>query len=284
MRDSLISYALGALALLLAGPVAWLLTSGIVDASGGHGTTLLHASAVAPALLRGLAAIAIAAAVGTLTARLSGLRGGLWNAGVVLAWAASGLGTVDQVLRARESADGLLTTLAIEAAILAIPITLTAFACWRLSKEQHSHQESWTDLPGTGKATAIVLGVIASAVATGVVAHLAMINNLKGQAIGASALGALTGAVVVALLAPRAPAWCAVGGAMLAGALGPVAAQFITPQGQVSAAIHAWQLLGPARITAMDFAAGSLMGAPIGLWIAGGLLERRSTTEARLAG
>lgn len=284
MRESIMTYGLGLAALLLAGPVAWLLTSGIIDASGAHGTTLLHASGAGLALARGVLAVVIAGAMGVLTARLVGLRAGLWNAGMVLAWGACGLGTIDQVLRAREGSAGLLSLLAIEAGIVAVPVTLAAFACWWLSREQPAQRESWTDLSAGGKASAVGLGVLVGAVAAGVVSHLAMINNLKGQAIGAAGMGAAAGAVVVALVVPRAPAWAAVAGAMLAGVLGPVLAQYLTPAGQVSAAVFSWELLGPARITAMDWAAGAMLGVPMGLWMAGGLLERKSATEAKLAG
>jgi hypothetical protein len=283
MRDSLITYALGLASLLLAGPVAWLLTSSIVDASGGHGTTLLHASGVGASLTRGAGAIVIAGVMGVLTARLVGLRAAFWNCGMVLAWAAAGLGTIDQVLRAREGSQSLLTTLALEAGVVMVLVAGIAVACWKFAREAPARSEGWTDLTFAGRASAVALGAAASAAAAGLVAHFAMINNLKGQAIGAAGMGAAAASVAVALLAPRAPAFAVVTGAMLAGVLGPVVAQFMTPPSQVSPAVFAWGLLGPARITAMDWAAGAMLGAPMGLWIAGGLLERRHAAEARTA-
>ncbi|MCE2924634.1 MAG: hypothetical protein LW822_04150 [Phycisphaeraceae bacterium] len=279
MRRAVATYGLMVAALFLAGPLAWVLTAGVHDPTGGHGgTVLLFAESMPVAFVRGAGASLIAVVVGLLSARLVSLRWGLWNAGVVMAWASAGVGTVDQVLRARGSASGLLGAFAVEGGLLAVLAAGFAFLAGRVARERWGEEEGWSRGKRVGM---IVAAVVASAVGVAVGTRVGMIDNLKGQAIFSVLAGSVLGGILATIVWPRHPAWTVVLGVAVVAVFGPMYAMATVPAGQLVEQIFGGTLVGFARITPMDWAAGALLGTPMGMSIAGGLMGREQVVAGR---
>lgn len=287
MRQSIISNGLMLVALLLAGPLAWLLTSRVLDATGGHGSSLLLSASPTSGLLRGIGAILLAGVIGVITTRLVTLRWALWNSGVVLAWAAAGLGTADSIVRARggtpAAAQSMLTTSAIETAIIGVLIVALAILVERLRADKALQQYDDADETPAKRIGMIAASGLAAGGTVAIVTLIVMINNLKGQAIFSVAAGSAVGAVVAGLVRPRGPLWVVIAGAVLAGTVGPIVVKFLVVPSQLVEQIYAVTLPGIARVTPMDYAAGAMLGTPIGVWLAIGLIEKAEDAHASKA-
>ena len=128
MRQAVIQNTLFCVALFVLGPLAWLAVRGLIDADGGHGTTLLHNSSIVRAVIGGLIVLAIAMVAGVLGARLVSIKGALLDAGVVLAWGAGGLGSALSVARVYGGGTGVagaFKLMSIEAAALGVRVRLS---------------------------------------------------------------------------------------------------------------------------------------------------------------
>lgn len=290
MRSAMVSYGLGLAALLLIGPCAWLLTSAITDVAGataradgwaGAGSSLLlTGSGVLLSVLKVYLAIGLACAMGIVSARAVSAKAGLWNAGVVLAWAAAGLGSIDAIVRAQGGAQGVLWRLAIEGLIVGAPTVLAAWAIWNARKDRAD-----ADTTSQVRSTALEAGgIFAAAAGAAIGAHLMMQSNMKGQAIGSAAGGAVLAAVAATLIWTRGPGWVIVAGTLSLAVIGPLLVHFTQSPGALTPGLLGAQVTGLGRITPLDWCAGALLGTPIGLWAATGLIERKAETVARVEG
>jgi hypothetical protein len=298
MRQAIVSNTIMLVALLLAGPVAWVLMRGLDDAQGGHGTSLVLSSSPVMGVARGLGVVLISAAVGVISARMVSLQWAMWNSGVVLAWAASGLGSMTQIVQARGEATGVLPMLAAEAALLAVMVVPLAMVIEKIASgtaQMGTRSEDEDDEP-LGKRRALLAGaVVVAGAGVAVIAGLAMISNHVGQGVFAVIIGCMAGGVGASILRPAALhraggqkaidgiGWPIVAGAMLAGVGSLLAMHVMGPRaGRLTEAVLGVTLWGGGRITPMAWAAGALMGAPLGLWLASGLVHRVETkAEAR---
>jgi len=264
-----------AFAALVAGPVAGWATAAHRGVDGSaHATMLLGASPLV-GVLGHLGAMLIAAAVGVATARLLNGRYGLFCAGLVLAWAAARSGRVEQVLTAQGDG-GSLTTLTIEGLIVA---ALTAGLVFVVCRDGTYEKPSRFEKALSAESA---LGLSAALVAGGIGAWLAAQDDLKGQTIAAAWVAGALGAIFARVLAHRSRGWVVCLGVMLLGVVGPLMAsrmgleRFLAGlySGEASAT-----LANLARVAPLDWAAGVLMGLPVGMTWAGSMVDQRVSDE-----
>ncbi|MFT3684312.1 MAG: hypothetical protein QM783_05190 [Phycisphaerales bacterium] len=271
MRDAVIKYGLFYGALLVVGAIAWRLTSLATDAAGGHGATMLSSSSLGLSVGVGLAAIAIAVATGMLATRLHSASAGVLDMGVVLAWGASGFGTLRQVVSARAVAEtgagmrSTLSMLAIEAAIVGALVVAAVFLIERAEKRSEPAEE-----PKAGAwMTSLACGAAGSAVGIWFIAQ----TGYKGQVIGAALVGGLLGGVAAFAVDPRTRMWPLVAGCAAVSIAGPVLAMVAGgDDAHLHAAVIAGSVTRLAQPVGLDGIAGACMGVPVGLYIAKGLL------------
>lgn len=274
MRDAVVKYGLFYGALLVVGVIAWKLTSLSVDATGGHGTSLLNSSSVGLSVAMGLGAIVVAAGMGLLATRLLSPSAGLLDMGVVLAWGAYGLGTLRQIVTARASADGgagtraTLTSLAIEAAVVGAAVVASAFVIEKMGRKRVADEPAEEPKPGAWMTT-LLCGVAGSAVGVWLIAQ----TGYKGQVIGAALVGGLVGGIIAFALDHQAKLWPLVAGCAVVSVAGPVMALVM---GGDDKALHAAVIGGTVTRLALpvglDGMAGACLGIPVGLYVAKGLL------------
>ncbi len=266
MLKPLLRWIIPLTALLLVGPAAGMCTSQLRSVDGSGAATLLVCDSPVRGILMGLVALGLAAVVGVIASRVLTIGMGLFSAGLVLAWAAWGTGTVDDLIRQSQSTS-TLWRLAAEGAIFG-PLGLAV--AWLIVRagRHHTPQQGAPGVGGANSWTVLAYSVGACLVAATVVAWIAAAEPLKGQSFAAAALAGLFGALacklggrtrlsllisvaVVALLAVAGPAVAAIyhGGSDMA----------------VVKASYANKLFPLARILPLDWLAGAFVGIPIGL-------------------
>lgn len=318
MWKSVARWTAGLLALFVIGPLlASVLTGSLRGPTGGHDASLILSSSPLSGVLVGLAVMALAMVVGVLAGRLVGLKSGMLVAGFVTAWGAWRLGTIDEILRvavnqnARVSGGGLpsgggsaLITLAFEgfasviAALLVTavvdaaararqpvaPSTPRPATAGRAPKEPqglaeciiHVVRETFAGMPA-------LVGIAAGAAAGAAAVWIVAFEPLKGQAVLAAAIGAIAAGATSQLAAQsmggRATLLTPVASMAIVALLGPIATD-IVQGGRLVQALYSQNILALAVPVSLDWAAGALLGAPIGLSWVGVMLEKHEPKPA----
>lgn len=254
-----------AIAFLAIGPVAGLLVGSLRGADGSTQATLLVGQSPVAGAISGLIAFAFAGAAGVIGSRNAGINTGLACAGLVLSWAAWLSGRVDEiVLVTRESPFSLLTLEGVYVAILLGGLV------WLIRQTATERHEVETEPNPAGLAVALIAGVAIA----GVVGWLLAIEPLKGQTIGAALVAGVVGAAAARLVFLRLPGWSAAAIPALLAILGPLAAQALA--GDVVDAVFERSLFRLGWVTPLDWAAGALVGIPIGLAWTDGVVQQHS--------
>ena len=257
-------------AALVVGPIAgWAVSAQLGVDGSGDATMLLGASPMVGVLGHG-GAFLLAAGLGLVVTRVLGGRYGLFCAGVVLAWGAARSGRVEAVLAA-DPVSGVLTTLAFEGLILA---AATAALAWLVCRDTQHENPAKQEKAISGET---VLAIAAGLVAGGIGAWLAAQDDLKGQTIASAGVGGALGAVAARVFAHRSAGWAVVLGVCLAGVAGPLLASRVGLEmvlGGLFRGDITRSLASLVRIAPLDWAAGALMGVPIGMTWAGSLVEK----------
>ncbi|MFN7020387.1 MAG: hypothetical protein ACK4WH_03540 [Phycisphaerales bacterium] len=288
MFNVLIRWSIPLAALFALGPIAAMLTHGLRAADGGPETSLFFNTAPLSAAVALIVSLALALGIGVVGARYIEQRSGLLAAGLVLAWAAWGLGRTDGILALSRSSSTLYI-LAAESAVLAVaafaialvifrvPTTVPGFivasdATRNLAAKSH-HEPTAFAVPTA--ALAIIAAVVGGAVGAWLIAQ----DFLKGQTFAAAAVGGLLAAALARLVSQRTNPALIVLGLMFVGVLGPVIATFLhpSPLGPTRAAMSG-TLFPLARPLPMHWLAGAFVGVPFGLWWAGSMLEKHDAT------
>lgn len=281
MLQALIRWVVPLVALLGLGPLAWLLTGRLRAPDGGRETSLLLNEAPARGLAALAAAMALALAAGVLGAWSIGKRSGLFCAGLVLAWAAWGTGRVDRLLSWSGRAESLYT-LALEGALVGALTTVVSLLVLRTPTRaaagpdardpEHLHHhlpEEPSALWDTGAPAAVLAALAAGAVVVWLLAQ----ETLKGQTVAAATVGGLFAAAAGRVASQRVSGALFVGAMAVLMAASPAAAALIHSSGAVKAAL-AGTLYHGARLMPLDWAAGALMGVPLGLSWAASMIEK----------
>ena len=271
-----LQWILAAVAALIVGPVAgWLVAlNGGVD--GSPHATMLTGTSTAMGVLGHLGALALAAGMGVVSARLTTGRYGLFAAGVVLAWAAARSGQVEAILAVRTET-GVLTSLAVEGLVLAAAAGVLAHVICRDREDEIPAQREPIVSSETGLAAAAAL------VAGGVGAWIASQDDTKGQTIAAAAVAGMAGATLARVLAHRGLAAGVMLGVCLLAAAGPMlgarAGAGALLEGMYSGQVRG-SLAAMARVAPLDWLAGAFIGVPIGMTWAASMVEKKQAEAA----
>ena len=243
-----------AVAFAAIGPVAGLLVGSLRGEDGGTHATLLVGQSPIIGLISGILAFAFAAGAGAIGSKAAGLNVGFVCAGLVLSWAAWLSGRLDTIVAVtRESP---LQPLILEGVVVAALIGGIAWVVRRFSIDD---PDTETEAGLTGVLVALVAGLALSGTAAWVIA----IEPLKGQTIGAAFVAGIIGAASARLVFLRLPGWTVVAIPAVLAVLGPLSAQVLA--GDVVDAVYDRTLFRLGWLTPLDWAAGALVGIPIGL-------------------
>lgn len=261
-------------ALFVLGPLAYAATHHLRDASLGHATTLLVGGSLSAGLLAGLIVFALAAGAGALGARFFALPAGLTGAGFILVWGAWGLGTLDAIVRrTRESSD--LPILAFEGLLVMSIAILVGWGLERIAPPPDPVDDSRSTPPN---AKIIAASSAACAVVGGLAVWIFCVTTLKGQTVASAAIAGLLGAAAAQLVAAFMGSSIGVIPPMIGMAIialaGPLSARAMHGSEFVQAVFNAG-VLPLAKPLSLDWAAGAMIGIPIGLSWAGSMLERK---------
>jgi hypothetical protein len=287
MTKSILRTVYVVLVLLAVGPLSAALLAGLRDTDGGDGVTILTGGRIG-AGLAGLAVLALGATLaGVVGAKIFSAGMGFAGAGLVFAWGAWNLGTLEEVLRrtrqGKESmalaVEGLLAVL-VAGAVMALTWIIAERAQGRDNKSSGGIGLIGVREKGsTGVAMTAVAAWALAACAGGVIAAIFAISAVKGQAVFAAFVGAIVAGVVAQTIgaaqhvkvSPLVPAL-----AMAVPAVaGPLIAALVAQQGWVPA-MFAGSDFPLGRIVGLDWAAGLLLGVPVGMGWAGAMIDHRA--------
>ncbi|TVS07130.1 MAG: hypothetical protein EA423_04680 [Phycisphaerales bacterium] len=281
-----------AIAILIIGPAAGVLTASLTRADGGADATFLVTGSIPAGLLAAIGCAVLALVAGVPAARLFGPRTGLSSAGFVLAWAAWRSGRVDHLLRASDS-PAPMTTLAIEGAVFGLLAILTAGVIVALALPRNQHErEQYLFEDGRFPLLKLVsppalLATIVTAVIALVVAWTIAVNAMKGQtvmaAIFAGIFGAAAGRLAGAMIKDEIPPLSYFFGFLIAAVAAPLIAT-ASHGPELLAAADASTLFAAARLTPADWFAGAFLGVPIGMaWVHSMMDRQGAIPEERRA-
>ena len=271
MVTATIRWVLKFAAILLVGPLAGMLVGGLRAPDGGSGATLLINDAPVMGLVMGLLAIGLATAFGIITARLSTLRLGMFTMGVVLAWAAWSTGHLDAIVR-HSNSGGVMFKLAAEGLIVG---AASLAGAWAVVMFGGRGKEERGPLINAQTPAAIGGAVLAGAAAGWIIAR----SELVGQTVGAAIAAGLVGITVGRVVAMGTNVVTLIGGALLLAVLGPLAGAFMHGS-DLAASVYSGEIAAIARIMPLDWAAGIMIGAPIGTTWAASLTEKHTEKMA----
>jgi hypothetical protein len=256
-RKRWIVIALACLAALVCRP----LMQRVGSMDGGAGLSVLLSPGLGMALAITLAVLLIAAAVGVVASRFCGPRVGLLAAGLPLVWAALGMGTISDLLKAAEaverSGSSVLWTLSIETALLGVAVCVIAYLVYLASPDEWRRDVSQPfGIPSA-------VGLLASLVVTGLLVWVIARSDLPGQVMAACWIGGMLGGMVGRVAAPHASTLAFVAGIVLLGVVGQIVGAVTEgPQALIeSNAGRLWELSRPLPLT---YAAAALVAAPAG--------------------
>lgn len=273
--------------LVVLGPLAARLTGGLRDASGGPATTLLVNATGGWALVAGVVSVGLAAGSGLLGGWAFTMGTGLTCAGLVLAWARWGLGTLEGIVR--RAGDGsdlvLLGVEGLAVGLLALGVGALIVGAANRRQAEGGKGRGLLILEAESESkrrSATIAGVVAGAAAGALVTWLCAVTELRGQTllavviggIGAGAASHLAGHSMRASLSPLP----AMAGLALVAGVSPLIAKGMHGEAML-AAVYGGKVLPLARPVSLDWAAGALLGVPIGMGWAGAVLDIRAAEE-----
>lgn len=294
MTRSFIKYAGYFAAFAVVGPVASWLLSTLRAVDGDPHTTPLTAATPAEGIVKLLLVILIAMGIAVLVGRFASRGAGIVAGSCIFLWAALATGNVRQVLGDADAHSALLP-LALESLILLGGLALISVVVECLSPlvPEERGQASGPVIPPAGFAglkamfePRVFLASLAAAfIAAGIVGWLASITPYKGQSIFAAFLGGLaagwasSSAAGAAHHRDRPPSLIP---AILALQL-VAAATFLYLKASTGASLidmtraigsnASSQLFSLGRIMPLDWAAGGLLGVPVGASWAASMVE-----------
>lgn len=300
MMKAVLRWAIPLFGLFVVGPVAGLCTVGLRSADGSGAVTPILAASPVSGLLAGLAAMLLAAVVGVVGAWFNSFKTGLFSAGLTLAWAAWGTGTIDGIMRRTQSA-GSLWRLSAEGLIfgacaVAIALLLLRVEQIRTDRRSRGAQKEWSEqnrswasvdpaaTPAASPAltaeersrrlASMAIGfALVIAVAVPVVWAVAT-EALKGQVIAAAIAAAALGTAAGRSWAFKSPIVVFVAAIALLAAVSPaVATLWHGTEPTLVKASLAGTLFPLARLVPLDWIAGAFIGVPLGISLAGSLSE-----------
>ncbi|MBX3388649.1 MAG: hypothetical protein KF691_04260 [Phycisphaeraceae bacterium] len=281
MRKAIFEWVSLVLAVLILGPVAGLLPAMLRSPAGSGEATALTSKAPLFGIALSLGALAIAAVVGMFGSKTVTRPMGMACAGFTLVWVACRSGRAEMIFRESSSPVTSAWMMAIEAAILTIPVLWVVTLVQKprpidADENAVALTEVRTGLLEGLKALVRdyrgLLGVAAALIGAAFGCALGSISLLKGQCVFAGVLAGIgagcAGGLVIAGIDSK-PSLAPYVGVMLTAILAPIVTIFMQGSGLASAAITG-DLLPVGRLIPMDWIAGMFLGVPWGLsWVSG---------------
>jgi hypothetical protein len=280
--------------LLFVGPVLSHFMGAIRDIAGSEEVTFLANATLLRGVAMALLTFVLAGVIAIVGTWAFTLGTGLACAGILMAWAAWGHGTTEGILRLA-AGNGPLVTLAVEG-FLAVTAAAVIVAGATVVNQRRQPAEYAGRFNGTGMRSLIILhsddderrekwlaaagaSVFAAGLAAGLLSWLLSVNPLKGQVIFAALVASIGAGFAATYVSARfrmltSPALAIVGVALAALFVPLVARVLHGPQ--LIEAMYAGKLFAGARIGPTDWAAGALLGVPVGVSWAGAVIDARS--------
>lgn len=270
MKSGIIRWTIYFVAVLAVGPVAGALIAMLRAADGGADATPLVSTTPVLGIGLALAAGILALIPGAAQAALVDTKAGLIASGLALAWPAYRSGSVAGLFHAAPTS-GVLTRLAAEGVIvgvLALGIAVLVEAAGRRTMPKDAVPAP----PIRDMLPALAAAVVAGAAAAWAIAQTPM----TGQAFAAACVGGVAAGAAAHLVDPRVPLSLPMAAVALLAALGPLTGWL---SGNPVAAARMGTLFPVATITPLHWAAGGLVGVPMGVAWAASMMEKKA--EAR---
>ncbi|RMH29673.1 MAG: hypothetical protein D6693_01690 [Planctomycetota bacterium] len=268
MRQTILRWALLAVAVFAVGPALAWLTGLVGDGHGGRATTLFVSSTLPASAVLGLAAIAVAGGLGAAVRRATGAGFGLFCAGAALAWPAFVGATVEDAVRYAQSPRPLYLMTA-----EMVLVGLAGLAAARLIvgpvEPDPTGREEPEELIGSRAAAGAGVSLLTALVAAWVLAR----EGTPGQNLATAGLASMAAVAAGRSAAPKASIIACLAGVFVVGLAGPLAGALVHGSGIVEAS-YSNTLLPLARVTPMTWLAGGLLGAPMGAAWAASVMER----------
>lgn len=280
MIEATTRWALYITSLIVLGPIAGLLM-GLTDGPDGSAGTALVSTSPFLGVIALVLGSAIAAAIGALAASRCGLRPGLTCAGIVLCWMAGmSAGVKSAISAAGQGPWGafIMEGIVVALCLMAIGVAI-AFAARRHTPSPADHvtpqsAEALETEHAIRFSPRSIIAVAIAAAGGAAAAWVLAVTDLKGQVIAAAALAAIAIAVIIKLIDLKTPALGALAAVALLAIAGPAYAMATVPESSALADAYAQALPGIVRLTPLDWAAGALLGTPIGLAWAASIVKR----------
>lgn len=254
-----------AFAFLVLGPIAGLLVGSLRGSDGGSQATLFVGQSPLQGALAGLGVFVLAAIGGVIGGRAAGFNIALASAGLVLSWAAWLSGRIDEIVEISRVSP--MQPLIAEGAFVALMLIALVATFRRMVPAE---PEPETEVGPSAIVVALIAGLGIAAAA----AWLIAIEPLKGQTIGAAAVAGLVGAATARLVFLRLPGWTVIALPAALAILGPLATQAIAGDDFVRD-VFGQSLFHLGWIMPLDWAAGALIGIPIGLAWTDSVIEQQ---------
>ncbi len=297
MAKAILKWALIVGCLLAVGPLMARLLMDLRDPDGGRAVTLFINASTSRAAMYALAVLAAAFGVGVVGTRFFSLSTGMMCAGVVLAWASSSLGTLEEIVR--RTGDGkTLPVLAVEGLFVTgvgalMAWTFTRVAA-RVARRSAVVEGGLPIRAAAGWMGAIAVGdadprdhapaLAAAALGAGVFVALIFVWLLalsggQMQTLAAATAGAIAAGAVVQLMSASRPfaftPVLPIFALAIVALLGPFITKFVEGS-HLLAHVYDGTVLNIARPLSLDWAAGALLGVPLGMSWGGAGSARRT--------
>lgn len=268
-----------AVELLLLGPLVGKLLTLLHAPDGGHAVTPLLSGSPALGIVLLVVVLFLASIVGILDGRAFGVRSGMAGMGCILGWAAFNTGKIEDILR-----DAAPLTISIKLAVEGLIISVAAVLFVRqlamMSERDGQH--------GTGPGPELAISSLvrapsllaAGAACVGglVGAWFVAFHGAKGQTLFAGLIGGIVAGGMAAVISAGSesksgartvdPVISACMGLGLASVVAPFSIAFLSGSDPLASAL-AGKMFPLGHLSGLDWAAGALVGIPIGLGWAG---------------
>lgn len=280
MINTTLRWVLPLLAVLGVGPVAGALVYGLRSVDGGHDVTLLVNASPALGVGVGVIALVLCVAIGAPAARRFGTRVGMLVTGFALLWPAYMTGRVEYVLRL-DHTSGTVLRMVLEGALGAAAILAVGVLFAKLCKDQTRPlaKDHLGQVRRSLTTNAGIAASLAGAAAALAVAWLVARNDLRGQAIFAAIAGGIAAGIASRLVGTAldqdAPLAAGYVGMAIAAIIAPAILLVLPGAGGLLDGALDGSLPGAAKIQALDWVTGAMLGVGTGLsWL--GELEHAS--------
>ena len=287
MLKSTLKWALLLGSLLAVGPLVATLMMRVNDVDGGRAVTFLVNGDLTAALMTLAVLVGCVLTVGVVAARLFGLSTAMACAGFIVAWTASAQGNLESIVRRAVGGEDL-PKLAVEGLLVTLAAGVAAALFGRISAAAHASAVKPSSDRSRGPLSLLVTGdtarenpvpILLASLAAGVIVSaigvwLIALSGARNQTLAAAILGGIAaGAVNQVLSANRSftltPLVPILSIALL-GLLAPLVVLGVEGQGaNLVARIYDGTVLNLARPVSLDWAAGALIGVPLGMSWAG---------------